>query len=327
MDQRMPDNLAPIGVSTYARPGHLRQAIEALKNNHLAPQSMLYVFSDAPRPGDEEHVAAVRNYLRSIDGFREVNIIERKTNSRVENSRGGIKWLLDQFGKVIFLAEDVVTAPGFLTFINQALDRYGENEHIFSVSGYTPPIKIPDDYRHDVFFLRRFNAWGFGTWKNRFDNVRYITPGEYARLVADRKRVRDFVNGGGADMMQMLDKDAHGEIDAGDVKAMYAQFLSNQYTVYPVHSLAQNIGFDSSGEHCGTEVKHDVDLWDKTSGFEFDCEILPDERILEANRKFRALPLMSRLVTVTKRLGIYNMLKKVEDKVKSVIDGHATSNL
>ncbi|MGB5261607.1 MAG: sugar transferase, partial [Gammaproteobacteria bacterium] len=231
MDQRMPQNLAPIGVSTYARPKHLRQAIEALKNNHLAAQSTLYVFSDAPRPGDEDRVAAVRNYLHTIDGFKEVNIVERETNGRVENSRGGLNWLLDNFGKVIFLAEDVVTAPGFLTYMNKALDIYEENERIFSVSGYSPPVKIPEDYRHDVFFLRRFNAWGFGTWKNRFDQVKYITPDEYERLVADKDQVRDFVNGGGADMLEMLSKDAYGKIDAGDVKAMYAQFLSNQYTV------------------------------------------------------------------------------------------------
>ncbi|NNJ93938.1 MAG: sugar transferase [Halobacteria archaeon] len=323
----MPNNLAPIGVSTYARPEHLRQAIEALKNNHLASQSTLYVFSDAPRPGDEERVAAVRSYLRTIDGFREVNIVERTTNGRVENSRGGMNWLLDHFGKVIFLAEDVVTAPGFLTYINQALDMYEENKRIFSVSGYSPPIKILEDYRHDVYFLRRFNAWGFGTWKNRFDQVRYITPEEYERFVADKNQVRDFVNGGGADMLHMLHKDAYGEIDAGDVKAMYAQFLSNQYTVYPAHSLAQNIGFDSSGEHCGTEEKHDVDLWDKTSDFVFTSEIQPDERILKANQKFRAMPLMSRLVTVTKRLGIYRILKRIKETVHNLFDGHATNNL
>jgi hypothetical protein len=327
MDQRMPNNLAPIGVSTYARPEHLQQAIEALKNNHLASQSTLYVFSDAPRPGDEERVAAVRKYLRTIDGFKEVNIVERTTNGRVENSRGGINWLLDNFGKVIFHAEDVVTAPGFLTYMNSALDMYEDNERIFSVSGYSPPIKIPEDYLHDVFFLRRFNAWGFGTWKNRFDQVRYITPDEYERLVADKDRLRDFVNGGGADMLEMLNEDAHGVIDAGDVKAMYAQFLSNQYTVYPRHSLTQNTGFDGSGEHCGAIDKHSVELWEKTSDFDFSCEIQPDEGILKANRKFRALPLMSRLVKATKRLGIYNALKKVQDAVQALISGQATNNM
>ena len=114
----MSNNLAPIGVSTYARLNHLRQTIEALKNNHLASESTLYVFSDAARPGDEEQVATVRSYLRTIDGFKEIHIVERATNGRLENSRGGLTWLLDHFGKTIFLEEDIVTAPGFLTYIN-----------------------------------------------------------------------------------------------------------------------------------------------------------------------------------------------------------------
>jgi hypothetical protein len=48
----------------------------------------------------------------------------------------------------------------------------------------------------------------------------------------------------------MLKAEAYGEIDAGDVKAMYAQFLSDQYTVYPTQSMVQNIGHDGTGTHC-----------------------------------------------------------------------------
>jgi hypothetical protein len=46
-------NLAPIGVSTYSRINHLKQSIEALQKNTLAKESELYIFSDAPKPGDD----------------------------------------------------------------------------------------------------------------------------------------------------------------------------------------------------------------------------------------------------------------------------------
>ncbi len=284
---RMSDNLAPIGLSTYARLQHLRQTIEALQKNMLASQSELYVFSDAPRPGDEERVAAVRSYLRTISGFKQVHIVERESNGRVANSRGGLKMLLDRFGKVIFLGEDIVTAPGFLTFMNEALDKYEGNDQVFSIAGYCPPIRIPANYRHDVFFLGRMNAWGMGIWKNRFDQIRYITPEEFERFAADKQRVRQFAKGGGADLMVMLKKDAYRKIDAGDVKMMYAQFLSNQCTAYPTRSLVRNIGHDGTGVHCVKSDRFDVALCD-LAAFRFPDKLIVDRRIVKANQKFRA---------------------------------------
>ena len=69
----MATDLAPIGVSTYIRLPHLQRTISALQKNALAEQSELFVFSDAPIPGDEEQVAAVRSYLQTVDGFKEVH--------------------------------------------------------------------------------------------------------------------------------------------------------------------------------------------------------------------------------------------------------------
>ncbi|MFC1777650.1 sugar transferase [Pseudomonadota bacterium] len=282
----MLNNLAPIGLSVYARSQHLHKAIEALKKNSLALHSELYAFSDAPRPGDERKVEAVRSYLRTIDGFRKVHIIEREKNDRVANSRGGLKMLLDRFGKVIFLAEDIVTAPGFLTFMNEALNKYERNSDIFNISGYCPPIKIPTDYQHDIFTLRRISAWGFGIWKNRFDQIRYMTVDEFEEFANDKRKVQNFVEAGGRDLLVMLKSDAYGVIDAGDVKLMYAQFLSDQYTIYPTMSLVQNIGHDGTGVHCGETDRFKVTLSDKTT-FVLPHKPVIDPRIVKANRKFR----------------------------------------
>jgi hypothetical protein len=290
---KMASDLAPIGVSAYVRLQHLQQNIAALQRNGLAEQSDLFVFSDAARPGDEAKVAAVRSYLMTIDGFKNVCIVEREKNGRTENNRGGLRLLLNRFGKVIFLEEDVVAAPGFLKFMNQALDKYAENKKVFSVVGYCPPIKIPADYPHDVFFLKRCNAWGLGIWKDRYDRIRYITPDEYEQFSADTNRVREFVNGGGEDLMVMLKADAYGKIDAGDVKAMYAQFLSDQYTVYPCKSLTSNMGFDGTGTYCASTTRFNV-LLSPQSSFSFPDDVVVDQRIVESNRQFRAIPSYSR---------------------------------
>lgn len=282
----MPNKLAPIGLSTYSRLQHLQQTIAALQNNDLAKDSELFVFSDAPKAGDEDKVEAVRRYLQSVGGFKTVNILERTENNRVANNRGGIRMLLDHYGKMIFLEEDVVTAPGFLTFMNQALDKYQGNQRIFSISGYCPPIAIPKDYDGDAYLLRRFNAWGFGIWKDRFERVNYISPEEYEAFAADRARVAQFISGGGEDMLRLMKADAYGTIDAFDVKAMYAQFLADRYTVYPTRSLSLNIGMDGTGMHCGSTHKFSVALSDK-SVFSLPENLAVDQRIVKANSKFR----------------------------------------
>lgn len=287
--RRSRSGLAPIGVSTYVRLQHLQECIGALKQNELAAQSDLFVFSDGPKSGDEEKVALVRNYLRTIEGFNRVRIVGRQANSRTKNNRGGMSLLLNRYGKVIFLEEDVIAAPGFLTFMNQALDKYDRNKKVFSVTGYCPPIAIPQDYPYDVFFLKRCSAWGFGIWKDRFDTIRYVTPDEYERFAADSSRVREFVSGGGEDLMFLLKADAYGKIDAGDVKAMYAQFLKEQYTVYPRQALTSNIGFDGTGTHCGVTTRFSVAVSGQRS-FSLPDDVVIDQRILESNRTFRAVP-------------------------------------
>ncbi|MFZ5524815.1 MAG: sugar transferase [Pseudomonadota bacterium] len=309
-------NLAPIGISTYVRLQHLQRTIAALQQNALADQSKLFIFSDAPRYGDEERVAAVRSYLQKIEGFKEVHIIKRRRNNRTANNRGGMRLLLNRFEKVIFLEEDVVTAPGFLTFMNHALDKYEKNDRVFSVVGFCPPIGIPEDYPYDAFFLRRCHGSGLGIWKNRYDSIRYITSDEYEQFAANKKLVKEFMKGGGEDMMVMLKAEAYGKIDAGDVKAMYAQFLKEQYTVYPSQSLVQNIGYDGTGIHCGKTNRFNVSLSDKTT-FRLPEEVFVDQRIVKANQKFRATPSYLRIQMIRARAIVWKLLGAIKRFLRS----------
>lgn len=281
----MGNELSPIGVSAYVRLEHLRSTITALRANRLASESELFVFSDAPKSGDEEKVAAVRNYLHTVDGFKSVNIVERTENGRVANNRGGIKMLLDRFGKLIFLEDDIVTAPGFLAFMNQALDRYENNDKVFSITGYCPPIAIPAGYKFDAYFLRRFNGWGFGIWKDRTELIKPVSLGEYRDLIADCGKLRKFNEGAGSDVIHGLRLDVRGQIDALDLKMIYAQFVHDKYTVYPTASLVGNIGMDGSGTHCAATGKFGTELSAKHE-FNFPDKIFVDEAIVEANFRF-----------------------------------------
>ncbi|MCU7951529.1 MAG: hypothetical protein KZQ74_14625 [gamma proteobacterium symbiont of Bathyaustriella thionipta] len=303
------NNLAPIGLTVYGRLEHTIKTIEALKNNNIACESKLYIFSDGPRKGDEDKVTKIREYLRTIDGFKEIKIIERTENSRIKNNRGGMKYLLDKYGKVIWMAEDIVTAPGFLTFINEALNFYEKDSNILSITGYTPPIKIPPNYNHDIFSLGRFNAWGMGIWKEKYQKINNITIDDFHNI--DKKRLKLY----GDDIYKMVGLDVSGKINALDVRAMYLQYHSGMVTVYPRMSLVQNIGCDGSGIHCSVSDRflHEK-LWDKVDEFIFVSDIKINEKIRKSNYKFRSSGLKGKVANLSRLIGIYPVLKKIQNK-------------
>ncbi|MEM7452743.1 MAG: hypothetical protein AAF456_00180 [Planctomycetota bacterium] len=281
------DDTAPIFVSTYSRPEHLRRTLDALAANRLAEWSDVYVFSDGPRPGDEEKVQAVRDYVDTVsDGFRSVTVIKREVNNRVANNRGGIVQLLEASGQVICLEEDVVTAPDFLEFMNQGLNVYRDRNDIFAICGYTPPIIFPDDYSRDIFRCPRFNAWGFATWKDRYDSV-IFDKSQYKALLSNPEKLRQYKRRG-EDVEVKLRSEAEGRLDALDVKIIFTQFINQQSVISPVQSLVLNIGHDGTGLHCRSSNRFDVGLSEFGQTFEMDPDIESDSRIDFALYCFRS---------------------------------------
>lgn len=236
-------SLAPIGITTYGRLSHLKETIVALQKNTLAKYSELYVFSDAPKKGDEDAVSRVRRYIHTIDGFSKVFIIEREVNGRVANGRGGLRQLLDKYGKVIFMEEDIVTAPGYLQFMNDALELYESDPLVFSITGYTP---IETNIGGDVCLSRRFSGWGYAIWKNRFDQVRSLPE---FKSIKNNKILLGQLTSLGQDIPHMIKMESQGVTNALDIRFCYLCVTKNYVNIYPSQTLVRNIGRDGSGLH------------------------------------------------------------------------------
>jgi len=137
----MYNDLAAIVLLVYKRPHHTEKTINALLKNELASKSKCYIFSDAAKSSDDEPgVQAVRSYIKSITGFRSLNIIERHENRGMINStKTGINEVLNYHKKVIVLEDDLETSPFFLKYMNESLNYYGENGKVSFICGYSPP--------------------------------------------------------------------------------------------------------------------------------------------------------------------------------------------
>ena len=147
---------APILLFVYNRPAHVKRTVEALQANYLAAESDLFVYSDAARD-DTAHAAVeeVRAYVRGIRGFRSVNVTERKENwGLARNIIDGVTTQVNRFGRVIVLEDDLITAPYFLTFMNDALETYKDEPLVGHVHAceFTQNPSLPET------FLIRWNA-------------------------------------------------------------------------------------------------------------------------------------------------------------------------
>lgn len=271
---------APICVSTYARRGHLEQAIGALKKNVDAEKHELFIFSDGPKVGDEAKVEEVRRFIKKIDGFRRVTILERPGNDRVRNNRGGMKEVLDQYGRMIFLEEDIVTAPGFLRFINDALQRYEHEKNVFSVCGWTPRLKKnPKLPEGSSFFSTRFAGWGFGIWADRFAKIKEIGDKGYREIVTNAPALQRIKRHMGRSVIDLIQADASGRINALDVRACFHQAITGELSLYPYPSLTANIGLDGTGEHCGTMSGLNMRLLEDPLPYRWPDEISVNEKM------------------------------------------------
>lgn len=242
--------LAPIALFVYKRPEHTRMTVEALRANYLAQQSDLFVFSDGAKDAaGAAAVAEVRKLIRSIDGFKSVTITEREQNLGLSKSVvEGVTQLCVQYGRAIVVEDDVLTAPDFLAFLNCSLDRYAGQPKVFSVGGFNLPIPKPSTYPYDAFFSYRFMCWGWGTWRDRWEQTDWSVK-DYPEFAADRQRQKRFDRGGN-DCSWLLARQMSGKIDSWDTIFNYAHFKHDAVASLPVVSKAYNIGFDGSGTHC-----------------------------------------------------------------------------
>lgn len=246
-------------MTTYRRLHHVKRSLAALAKNPLAAESDLYLTSDGPLEAHRDEVMAVRDHLAGIDGFRSVTVLARDENDRLENWRVRRR-LLAERGRLIYLEEDCVPAPGFLAYVNAGLDRYESDPRVFSVSGYLPELPGIPKAPLRLLRLSRFNSWGYGIFARSEQLVRCQPGGdEFNRLLGDPAFRRAVAREVGLPWFGMLRRVCLGQLLAFDVMANLELLRQGLDVIYPSRSLITNIGFDGSGEHCGEGDRFRVD--------------------------------------------------------------------
>ena len=142
--------LAPVILFAYNRPNHIKRTIDSVLKNKEARESDLFVFSDAPKREDDKlKVEQLRKYLYTVNQFHSVTIIEREFNYGLgKNIIDGVTKIVQTYGKVIVLEDDLIVSPYFLEYMNEGLDIYENDDKVISIHGYVYPVKekLPETF-------------------------------------------------------------------------------------------------------------------------------------------------------------------------------------
>ena len=293
---------APIALFVYNRLWHARQAVEALQKNDLAGESDLFIFADAAKtPEAISGMQDVREYIRSIVGFKSVSIIERPKNLGLANSIiEGVTRLCDAYGKVIVLEDDLVVSQYFLEFMNLGLHMYKEEDSVISISGYVYPVKseLPE-----TFFLKWADCWGWATWQRGWDL--FESDGrQLLQQLKQRHLDRSFDMDGAYPYTKMLEEQTIGKNNSWAVRWYATAFLKDKLTLCPGRSLVRNIGNDGSGRHRAKTNVYDISVAESR----VPMLAIPIEENLHARMAFRTF---LESTTSPSAIGIMAKLKRL----------------
>ncbi|MGB4774138.1 MAG: sugar transferase [Daejeonella sp.] len=241
--------LAPIALFVYNRPEHTRRTIKFLKQNLLADESRLFIFSDGERSlKDTDKVNEVRDLIKKTDGFKSVEIIERNQNFGLANSIiEGVSQLVKKYGKVIVFEDDLITSHYTLHYFNDALKEFENEDKIMHIGAYMYPLKTQN--LPETFFFRAATSWGWATWErawNYFEpNIDVLIP-QFSSKMKHEFSIENSMN-----FWRQMEEFKSGKNNSWAIRWYASIFLRGGLTLNPSNSLVTNIGHDGTGVHSG----------------------------------------------------------------------------
>lgn len=310
-------NLAPVLITVYDRFDCLEKSISYLLKNKEAKDTNLYVVSDyAYNSAHIPKIENIREYIRSISGFKSVEGIFWESNKgSFDSCRDAINYIFSKYDRVIVYEDDILVSNRFLEYMNNALEFYKDDERIISIASHThyKPI-VYHGYPYEIYLSKMYSPWGSGLWRDKYKKIDWELNG-VEEFLKDKKQIKEFNSISNHMLPILLDMLQKGK-KYGDVMVCYNMYKQNLYTLYPIKTLSVNIGHDGRGEHCGVD-----DKWQNQKLYnDFSPTMIKD---LQTDKKifknqYKAFYDLRRdlLVPILEFVGLKNIAKKLWYKIK-----------
>lgn len=252
----MTEENATIVLFCFNNLGRTKRTVESLQKNALVNCSELIVFCDGPRSTAESvETSRVRDYVKSIRGFRNLKVVESETNKGLADSIvGGLNAVFSKNESCIVLEDDVEVSPVFLEYMNSALRKYQDDKRVWHINGYNVPWSFAGC--SETFCSRWMSCWGWGTWRDRWKEFRR----EPERLVREWRRqdIRYMNVDGSVDFWEQVLRNNEGRLKSWAIFWQATIQRNKGLCVSPRESFCRNFGFDGDGVNCGRWGAYDI---------------------------------------------------------------------
>lgn len=254
--------LSPVVLFVYKRSNHTRQVLEALSVCQNSKNTPLIIYSDGAKTNssskDKEEIEQTRQILRAFkeqnqNHFLSIEIYEAQSNKGLSKSvKEGITEQINNYGRVIVLEDDIVPQKGFLNYMNEALEKYQNEEKVWGISSYAYPLENETHVKQETFFLPINSSWGWATWKRAWNKIDFDIERIFQKF-EEKSVTKQEYNFGNYYYYQILEAQRDQKIDSWAAFLMATLFLEKGWFLFPKYSLSKNIGFDATGTHCTEE--------------------------------------------------------------------------
>lgn len=244
---------APVVVFAFNRAAPLKLVFERLALAEDVLDRDIIVYVDGAR--DEKDVEKINSVLEVIIASKNSllpNITLRKRECNLgcqKNISSAISEVLEKYGRIIVVEDDVLVSKTFLKYMDDSLSLYENDMRIWGVNGHQCPYMfLPMGFTDDVYLSPRNLCTGWGTWKNRWDQIDFQIK-DWPQFIANRGKAKRLF-AAGWDLKAMLDKQYVGRLNSWALPCTYYMVKNHMYVVEPRHSLTKNIGFGLEAVHC-----------------------------------------------------------------------------
>jgi hypothetical protein len=126
------------------------------------------------------------------------------------------------------------------------LDRFADDERIFTVTGYIFPKKIFNlkIKKNSIFLCKRPNSWGWGSWSSKWNKVNFSNK-NFKKIYKNKEQIKK-ISIYGSDLKYILKDTLRNKIDSWAIKWTIYHILKNKYCIFPFKTLVNEEGFKSN---------------------------------------------------------------------------------
>lgn len=290
---------APIIIFAYNRADKLKRLLQTLECNNSTEKMDLYIFIDVPEKKTRRDICYnvevqqfVKKYKKESRRFKRISVsVAESHKGLAESIISGVSLIIQKYGKVIVLEDDLEVSNDFLDYMQRGLCYYKNDKRVWAVGGYCPQMNILDNYKKDVFLAPRAESWGWGTWIDRWNRTDWQVT-SYKNFKRDILG-RMIFNFGGNDLTDMLKHQMEDkQFDSWAIRWCYQEFLERKYSIYPKESRVIHCGDDDRSTHGCYHSTRKLKENYKRCRFEF---VKPDIRIIWNFRKANSVPLSKKV--------------------------------